>query len=101
MILSRQRLNVRASSSSSPLDKFRSKFRDIVKDVQVRRAKYEKENTDILMNKQVVLKQFFHNELEYFKSLCKDGDGGEVVQKEESEIVHPDVIISDSSMDNK
>jgi hypothetical protein len=69
MLTSRRPLNIRASSSS-PFETFRTKVRTLISDVKVRREKYERENTDTLMKKQIVLKEFFNEELEYFKSLC-------------------------------
>ena len=52
-------LSVRVRASSSPMDRHRSKVRELIKEVQVRKAKYEQANQEFLTKNQMILKQIF------------------------------------------
>lgn len=88
-------VNVRASGS--PFDRHRSKVRELLGEIKARREKYEKANTEFLLKNQVILKQIFQDEIDYYKGLCSPAPEPELVEEpEESIAVEPDVIISDS-----
>lgn len=95
-------VNVRASGS--PFDRHRSKVRELISEIKNRREKYEKANTEFILKNQIILKQIFQDEIEYYKSICgiQPDDATKVEEvKPNNKTVEPDVIISESYDNDK
>ena len=76
------------------MDRHRAKVRELIKEVQVRKVKYEQANQEFLTKNQMILKQIFKDELDYIKSLWT-GSGPEVEKTADVPIVESEVLMSD------
>ena len=87
-------VNVRASGS--PFDRHRSKVRELIGEIKARREKYEKANTEFILKNQVILKQIFQDEIDYYKNMCIPNSDSKSSSVEDPIVaVEPDVIISE------
>ena len=84
--LLRKRLRIRASLT--PMERHQSNVRKLVKDIQNRREKAEKSNSDFIMN----LKHVFSCEMDYFKSICNPETKTKEVKPEDQS----NVIVTES-----
>jgi len=80
-------LCIRPVASLGPIDRHRAKVKELLQEVQIRRAKAEKINQEFVTKNQMILKQIFQDEVNYIKSIF-----------EKTEEVDPSVPIVESEV---
>jgi len=95
------RVKAAAAPGPGPIERHRTKVREFIKEIQVRRAKSETKNQEFINKNQMILKQIFQDEVTYFKSFWDSpSDSGSGSSNTKENVVNYDVveptIISDS-----
>ena len=81
----------------SPMNRHKTKIREIFNNISIQKNKLEKENKELFTKNQMILKQIVLEEMNYIKSLCKpdSAEEGSVTTEEETEVVEPEVVVED------